>query len=269
MMKNRLSRALVALAAALMITAAFSGAAYAFTDETAEESPPISAPEPESAPEPVVTYEPKPLTPDGNLTLVDDISGEASGDKQFITVITKSGNYFYIVIDRADDKENVHFLNLVDEADLLALMEDGEPAAPSVPEPAPEPEPEPEPAPEPEKKSNTGGLLVALLLLMVLGGGALYYFKILKPKQNANKGDTGVSELDDFDFDTDGDEQDEGADGEARDFYEAPEFETEDGPEDFGGDAPEDEPGADDADTDDTDDAPDFGAYEESEGKGE
>ena len=64
-----------------------------------------------------------PLTPDGNAALVDDFGG----NKQLITVTTKAGNYFYILIDRAneDKKTAVHFLNQVDEADLMALMEDG------------------------------------------------------------------------------------------------------------------------------------------------
>ena len=79
------------------------------------------------------------FTPEGNLTLVDDFSIPTISEdgtrsmKQFITVQSKNGNTFYIVIDRAGDRENVYFLNLVDENDLLALMEE----EPKADDPAP------------------------------------------------------------------------------------------------------------------------------------
>ena len=69
------------------------------------------------------------LTPDGNLTLVDDYGSSTEAGKQYITLVTKSGNYFYLIIDRDDEgEETVHFLNLVDESDLLALMDEDEAA---------------------------------------------------------------------------------------------------------------------------------------------
>lgn len=70
------------------------------------------------------------LTPDGNLSLIDDIGSSTRSGKQFITVETKNGNVFYLIIDRDDEgEETVHFLNQVDEADLLTLMGDDAPAA--------------------------------------------------------------------------------------------------------------------------------------------
>ena len=118
-MKNKkIIRKFTVLLAALVIMCGFSVTAYAGGGDESDDTPtPVTeeTPAPETEPEETTGgYEPQPLTPDGNMSLVDDITGEASGDKQFITVVTKSGNYFYIIIDRAEDGENtVHFLNQV------------------------------------------------------------------------------------------------------------------------------------------------------------
>ena len=222
-MKNKkFIRKIAVLLSVLFVMCGFSVTAYAGGGPEFEEPP---------AEETTGGYEPQPLTPEGNMSLVDDIEGEASGDKQFITVVTKNGNYFYIIIDRAAEGENtVHFLNQVDEADLTALMEGGQTealvcnctekcVAGSVKTACPicntnmsecagkqaEPEPE-EPAPPAEKeKGGMGGILLVVLLLAAAGGGAFYYFKILKPKQDAAKGTT---DLDDLDFDEDDEMED-------------------------------------------------------------
>lgn len=162
------------------------------------------------------------FTPDGNMTLIDNVEGEDEGEKQFIIVQSKNGHYFYIVIDYAAEGENtVHFLNQVDEADLMAILAEEEitlaPAectctdkcavgdidttcpvciatmtdcagAEATP-PADETDP---PADDTEQPSDTGGLNMGVIIAVVVvialaGGGVFYYFKVLKPKQQKNK----------------------------------------------------------------------------------
>ena len=225
-MNKKILRTLTALCAALMLTGGFSVTAFAQTPEGEDDTNDSG----------VVYEEPQkeePLTPDGNATLVDDFGG----NKQLITVTTKNGNYFYILIDRDDEGENtVHFLNQVDEADLMALTETGEATKkPEVcnctekcevgkvntscpvcattltgctgKEPTPTPTEQPE---EPKEKDGNPGAVLALVLFVLLGGGAaFYYFKFVKPKHNV-KGSTDLEDFDFEDYDEDEPEADTG-----------------------------------------------------------
>ena len=165
------------------------------------------------------------LTPDGNLTLINDIGTSTKAGKQFITLESKNGNVFYMIIDRDDEgEETVHFLNQVDEADLMALTGEeetpatcsctskcvagavntscpvcavnmtecvGKEAKPEVPAGPTEPAAE-----EPEKKSGMGGILVVLLIVSLGGGAAFYIFKQKKAKPQTK----GSADLDDYDY---------------------------------------------------------------------
>lgn len=166
------------------------------------------APEPEENESPVTVLDENsgPLTPEGNLTLVDDYHttySDGSG-QQFITLVSKSGAYFYLVIDRAaDGDQTVHFMNLVDEADLLALMEEDQAEAYNAEkEAALQAELEKQQAEEEAKKAAeeaeaeekdfdiTGiasKFLGVIALVGLAAGGGFYFFIQKKKKEQAAK----------------------------------------------------------------------------------
>ena len=210
-------RVMAAALCAAVLLCGFSVPAYAYADggEGADYGDPTMTEE-TPAPEPEPTIEPgEGFSEEGNLVTRDLLYDEHT-NKQFITVQTSGGNTFYIVIDydKPVDEEGeqyeTYFLNVVDEADLLAAAEaagveqavcscsekcaagavNTDCAVCSVniskcvgiePEPTETEEPAPEEA-EPETGGNAG-MLLAVLAVALVGGGAAFYFKVLRPKQ--------------------------------------------------------------------------------------
>ena len=160
-------------------------------EETGEEVKAPSIFETEEEPVTITEQNTGPLTPEGNLTVVDDYQTTFSDGtaQQFITLVSKSGAYFYLIIDRAaDGDQTAHFLNMVDEADLLALMDEEDIPEPE-PEPAPTPEPEPLPEPEPEEGEDGAAKFVLVLLVLagIAGGGAYFWLKMQQKKREAEE----------------------------------------------------------------------------------
>lgn len=175
------------------------------------------------------------FTPDGTGTIQDSATGE-EGDKQFYVITTEAGNTFYLIIDGKRQDNNVYFLNTVTEADLMALAEKENGSVSAAPEPekctcgekceagkvntacpvcknnltgctgkdsSPALEQSDDQKPE-EKGGGNVGMIVFVLIAFAAVGGAGYYFKIVRPKQQAA--------LDDEDEGFEGDEYGEGYD---------------------------------------------------------
>ena len=229
---------------ALLVSAALCAGmavpAFAFEGEAAPVEQPVL---PEVVEEDVVTVTDETsgaLTPEGNLTLVDDYHtnySDGSG-QQFITLVSKSGATFYLVIDRnAKGQQTVYFMNLVDEADLLALMEeDAADAYTAEKEAAAQAEQERKQTEEDAKKDaeeaaasgseQTGGnkvtkyaatFLGVLALVGLVAGGGIYTFMKQKQKKQAEKEaldpDANYTEdKGDFEISTDVPDEDEAPD---------------------------------------------------------
>ncbi len=191
-----------------------------------------------------------PLTPNGNMDLVDDILQDESyytvqdqkilKDKQFITVQTKNGNYFYIIIDRSGETENVYFLNLVDETDLFTLLEDGKngtaqtctcktkcevgdvdtdcpvcrysikdckgtekKTVEKTPDTSANTQTQQASAEQTDKKNSSIGIYVVIGAVIIAGGFAIYWFKFRNKKQDVK----GISDPDDYDGEDEDDEK--------------------------------------------------------------
>lgn len=123
----RIKRLMAGFMAGAFLCGSMSVTCFAFATETegATVTTDTAAEEASAEAETRSENDTRPLTPNGNLTLVDDIGSQVGQGRRFITLVTKSGNYFYLIIDRNDKgEENVHFLNMVDEEDLFALMDE-------------------------------------------------------------------------------------------------------------------------------------------------
>ena len=164
-------------------------------------------------------YTPTPLYPDGNMSIVSDITGAAAGDKEFITVVSKNGNYFFIIIDRSGSGENqVYFLNKVDEADLLSLMSEKEreqylqtqqPTPTITPAPVSTPVPTPVPTQQPAQDTShaVDNITRATVILGLIAVFAVVVILYLRSKKSAKPATKGSTNLDDYDFGDDEEEE--------------------------------------------------------------
>ena len=226
-----------ALLVSAALCAGMAAPAFAFEGEAAPVEQPVL---PEVVEEGVVTVTDETsgaLTPEGNLTLVDDYHtnySDGSG-QQFITLVSKSGATFYLVIDRnAKGQQTVHFMNLVDEADLLALMEEDaadaytaekEAAAQAEQDRVKAEEEVKKAAEEAEKAADApkenkvtkyaATFLGAIALIALAAGGGFYVFAKQKQKKQAEKEaldpDAGYTEdKGDFEIPTEDEPEDTG-----------------------------------------------------------
>lgn len=228
MNKRKGMRFLAALALCFTACFSFTVPAFAYAEDTEQNLPVTEATQPEATPETAVSEEPEPyegepLSEEGNAHTRDLLYDKAT-NKQFITIQTKTGNTFYVVIDYdapindEEEQYQTYFLNMVDESDLLALMDEESVAALTTCNctakceagavnmecpvcknnmsdctgAAPEPEEpvegeETEIPEEPESSSPNILLIVGIVAVVGIGGAAYYYIKFVRGKKQKDE----------------------------------------------------------------------------------
>ena len=214
-MKNKVVKKLMMIVMAVAMLSGFSFAtvyanadppAEATTEENTEDTGRVIAESDSSA-----------FSTPGNAQLVDD--KENDDTKQFLTIQTKKGNTFYMVIDRSSTSENVYMMSLVDENDLAEFLDETEDSKTEeeqkvvIPETTTETTPAVEKETEETTQKNTGGADIWKLCTIVLAGGLGIGAVVVYLKYGRKKEDGFVSEQLEF---TDGpfiNEEQENEDG--------------------------------------------------------
>ena len=162
----------------------------------------------------------------GNLSLLDDVGADEAKNLEYMTVQTKSGAVFYLVIDKSADTENVYFLNQVDELDLMAIMDDAqkqeyESSLKEEPQEVPETPIEDGPTAdepvdeEPQADLQTNNLalfgLIGVIAALIIGG---YAFMKKKAKKDGADLDEDLEFYDDEEYENEDEQEPEFAEEE-------------------------------------------------------
>lgn len=142
---------------------------------------------------------------DGNGEVLDNVVDEKSG-KEFYTITTANNNTYYLIIDHSSSTKNVYMLSMIDENDLKEFLSEEEPEVPEdtgTPpavdfgdEPSGDDTPDDSEPEEPKKDNNILSTVLIILVLGAIAGGGYFYFKIYKPKKEAQISDEDMEYVD-------------------------------------------------------------------------
>ena len=177
--------------------------------------------QPQVTAEPETVYVPlgpgQPYKSEGNMQTLDMLYS-ASTNKQFITVQTRAGETYYMVIDydKPIDEENeiyeTYFLNLVDDRDLMSVVSEDEiqpTPTPQIVYVTPEPtevpvQPTPIPVEDDEPAAPSSATLLLIVGIAAIAGAAFWF---VKGKKN-NAAPSMDDYEDEYEFEDEEDESD-------------------------------------------------------------